>query len=269
MEENMLLMYRRPMFAIGAALFAIVATLTSTATPASADGFRIETKVFVGEEEAPVSESTTLFSSGVVYDFLKQSEQTAIFRKPITNKPGRFILLSAKKGVSTEIPTDKLTGAMDKVRTWASQQSDPFLKFAANPEFEETFEPDTGKLVLASHFESYSVATTRAEHPDAMNEYREFLDWYTQLNTLLTSHTPPDPRLHLNAALARRNALPTTVELTRAGNDEPLRAEHDFTWRLSQDDKRRIEDVRAALSSYRKVDNDEFRRLTRDEPDDK
>jgi hypothetical protein len=241
----------------------------STTLPAHADGFRIETKVFVGEEEKPVSENTTLFSDGIVYDFLEPSEQTAVFRKPTADKPGRFILLSAKKGVSTEIPTDKLSGAVNKVRSWASQQSDPFLKFAANPEFDESFEPQTGKLILASHLESYSVTTSRAERPDAMQEYREFLDWYAQLNTLLNSHTPPDPRLQLNAALARRNVLPMTVELTRTGEDEPLRAEHDFTWRLSQDDKKRIEDVRAALASYRKVNNEEFLRLTREEATDK
>ena len=36
------------------------------------------------------------------------------------------------------------------------------------------------------------------------------------------------------------------VELKRAGED-PLRAEHDFTWRLSQDDLKRIDDVRASI----------------------
>jgi hypothetical protein len=231
---------------------------------AAAEGFRIATKVFVGEEEQPISENTTLFSEGIVYDFLSEPKQTAVFRKPIGGKPGRFILLSDKSRVSTEVSTDKLTGAMAKVRAWASRQRDPFLQFAANPEFKESFEPDTGKLVLASHLESYSVATSPAERPDAMSEYKEFLDWYAQLNTLLSAGPPPDPRLHLNEALARRKAVPLTVELTRSGEKEPLRAEHDFTWRLSQDDMNRIEEVRAALSSYRKVENEEFLRLTND-----
>jgi hypothetical protein len=257
----------RQILAICAAVAAAAFTLSTT--PVHADGFRIETKVFLGDEEKPISENTTLFSEGVVYDFLKQSEQTAVFSKPTGDKPGRFILLSVKKGVSTEIPTDRLAGLVGKVRDWASRQSDPFLKFAANPDFDESFEPQSGKLVLASHVESYKVDTSRVEHPEAMQEYREFLDWYAQLNTILTSGPPPEPRLQLNAALARRNALPMKVELTRAGEDEPLRAEHKFTWRLSQEDKSRIDDVRAALASYRKVDNSEFLRLTREEPSDK
>ena len=77
-----------------------------------------------------------------------------------------------------------------------------------------------------------------------MAEYREFLDWYTQLNTLLSAgKLPPDPRLKLNDAVARRKVVPIKVELN-AGRRRSLRAEHDFTWRLSQDDLQRIDDVR-------------------------
>jgi len=236
----------------------------------SAEGFRIETKVYVGEEkpkqkqkQEPLSETTTLFLDGVVYDFLAQPEQIAVFRKPGGGKPGQFTLLSDRHSVLTKVSTEKVAGAMNKLRTWASRQRDPFLMFAANPNFDESFDSKNGKLVLASHLESYTVTTERTDHPDAMNEYREFLDWYTQLNALLSAGSmPPEPRLRLNAALARRKVVPLKVELTREGED-PLRAEHEFTWRLSQDDRKRIDDVRASLSSYRDVKNDEFLRLTR------
>jgi hypothetical protein len=67
----------------------------------------------------------------------------------------------------------------------------------------------------------------------------------------------------LNEALARRKAVPLTVELTRAGEKEPLRAEHDFMWRLSQQDMQRIDEVRASLASYKVVPNDEFNERTR------
>jgi hypothetical protein len=232
------------------------------ALPASAaEGFLIETKVFFGkekEDEKPAVESTTLFSQGIFYDFLKSPAQTAVFRKPVRDKPGRFILLSDKEKVQTEISTEKLARAMAKVRDWAGQHKDPFLKFAANPDFKESFEPDSGKLTLASHLETYTVDTSPAEHPEAIAEYREFLDWYAQLNTLLSGGPPPEPRLRLNQALARHEAVPLKVELTRDGEKEPLRAEHDFTWRISQQDTKRIEDVRAALSSYRPLSNENY-----------
>jgi hypothetical protein len=230
-----------------------------------AEGFRIETKVYVGEEKAkqqPVSETTTLFLDGAVYDFLKKPEQTAVFRKATGGKSGQFILLSDQHEVQTKIPTEKVAGVMTKIRSWAAGQRDPFLQFSAKPAFEETFDADSGKLVLASHLETYTVATAPAEHPEVVAEYREFLDWYAQLNTLLTEgQLPPEPRLRLNAVLARRKIVPLKVELKRDG-EEPRRAKHEFTWRLSQDDRKRIDNVAASLTAYREVENKEFLRLT-------
>ncbi|HEX4414247.1 MAG TPA: hypothetical protein VH107_11505, partial [Lacipirellulaceae bacterium] len=137
-------------------LFAVLATslvvMVSSGSVFSAEAFRIETKVFVGDakdkKQDVVSKTTTLFKDGIVYDFLESPEQTAVFRKPVGDKPGRFILLNDKDRLQTEITTDKLTGAMKDLRKWASTQNDAFLKFCANPRFDETFDRDTGKLVL-------------------------------------------------------------------------------------------------------------------------
>ena len=226
----------------------------------AAEGFRIETAVYVGDEKQPTSETTTLFLDGVVYDFLTKPDQTAVFRKPAGGKPGRFILLDPRRRVRTELSTEQLAGAMQKLRTWAARQEDPFLQFAADPEFKESFEPQTGQLVLASHLESYTVETERVEHAQALAEYREFLDWYARLNTLLAGGPPPEPRLRLNAALARHEVVPLKVELKRGRENEPLRAEHKFTWRLSGEDVERIDDVRASLAAYQSVPNAEFMR---------
>lgn len=232
----------------------------------AAESFRIETKIYIGEEKEgkvvePVSKTTTLFQNGTVYDFLEQPEQTAVFRKPMGDKPGRFILLCDKEQIQTEISTEQLAGTMTKLRSWARQQKDPFLQFAAAPRFDETFDVDKGKLVLTSYLETYTVETTPTDHHESLVDYREFLDWYTQLNTLLATHVPPDPRLKLNDSLARHKVFPAKIELKRAGED-PIRAEHLFTWRLSQKDLQRIDDVRTGLASYRQTENQEFLKLT-------
>ena len=258
---------RRVVIILSITIFVIAFASTIGAARSYAEGFRIETKIFVGDEEEPVSETTTLFLEGVVYDFLAAPAQIAVFRHPTGGKPGRFILLDPSHRTRTEITTDQLAGTMNKLRTWAARQNDPFLQFAADPQFKETFEPTSGQLVLASHLENYTVSTTRPEHAESLAEYREFLDWYTQLNTLVSAGPPPEPRLRLNAALARHEVVPLKVELQRAGEKEPLRAEHEFTWRLSREDQDRIDDVRASLASYRMVDNSEFQQATR--PKDK
>src|SRR5262245_26403427 len=143
-------------------VFALLAITCAT----SGEGFRIETKVFAGKEDPKqqaVSETTTLFLDGIVYDFLKKPQQVAVFRKPIAGKPGRFTLLNDQQQIQTKVSTDQVAGTMSKLKSWAAAQRDPFLQFAANPEFDETFDEDTNELVLASHLENYKVVTTPAE----------------------------------------------------------------------------------------------------------
>jgi hypothetical protein len=231
------------------------------ATSAVAEDFRISTEIYVGDkkkDEKPVSKTTTLFHSGVVYDFLDKPEQTAVFRKPGGGKAGRFILLDKERRVRTELSTDQLAGAMNKITNWAARERDPFLKFAANPQFEETFDRSTGQLLLASHEMSYTIKTEPADAPEALSEYREFLDWYARLNTLLHAGPPPGPRLRVNAALANYRVVPVSVELARAGEKEKLRAEHEFTWLISKQDMAKIDDACAALAAYRSVTNEEY-----------
>lgn len=237
-----------------------VASLHTVATPAAAEGFRIETNIYANGKDDAVSTTTTLFLDGVFYDYLDDPRQTAVFRKPGNGKPGRFILLDPARRVRTELTTDQLAGAMDKLRKWAARQEDPFLKFAANPEFDEEFDADTGRLTLASYEENYTLETSPAGDLERLAEYREFLDWYTRLNTLLQAGPPPEPRLKVNAALTRHKLVPLKVELLRSGEKDPIRAEHNFTWRLSKSDFERIDDTNASLAAYREVANDEFLR---------
>jgi hypothetical protein len=245
-------------------LVSLLTVLTTESIESFAEGFRIETKIYVGDAEEPLSETTTLFLSGAVYDFIANPAQTAIFRPPSGDKPGQFILLDPQKRLQTRLSTEQLAGAMDKLKSWAARQTDPFLQFAANPKFDESFEPESGRLELVHYLESYRVATSTADDPQSLADYREFLDWYTRLNTLLSAgRFPPEPRLRLNEALARNQVVPLTVELTRAGEKEPLRAEHEFIWRVSREDLDRIDDVRASLASFREVQNAEFLRATR------
>lgn len=258
----MSLVARRLLLRVASVVLVFAGVVVTRSNISAAEAFRIQTQIYVGEEKEPASKTTTMFQNGIVYDFLESPEQTAVFRKSTGDRPGRFILLNDINRVQTEITTDKLAGTMEKLRTWAARQKNPFLQFAANPKFEETFDRNTGKLMLASKVETYTVETTSASmHQDALVDYREFLDCYTQLNALLTGGNPPEPRMKLNDALARRKVIPTKVELKRGGED-PIRAEHEFTWRLSQDDVQRIEEVQEGLTAYKQVENQEFLQLS-------
>ena len=104
--------------------FALVACVVAQSRAnRSPKAFASRRKSSSATKKQPVSETTTLFLDGVVYDFLDKPEQTAVFRKPSGGKPGRFILLNDEQRIRTEISTEQVAGAMDKLRTWAGQQT--------------------------------------------------------------------------------------------------------------------------------------------------
>ena len=147
----------------------------------------------------------------MVYDFLEQAGASRRVSQPTGGKPGRFILLEPAQRIRTEISTDQLSGAMTKLRTGPpAGRSIPAVRGQSRVQ----------GIVRAGTASSCSPAiwrATRSARPPpsirALAEYREFLDWYTQLNTLLSAGPPPEPRLRLNAALARHEVVPLNVEL--------------------------------------------------------
>ncbi len=223
--------------------------------------FRIETRVFAAEEKTPASESVTLFRNDVTYDIRDSAGQVTIFRPGIGNKPGRFILLDRNRELKTEIETPQIAKLMEKLRRWTATQEDPFLKFTGAPTFEERFDAATGTLDLTSDQLTYKLVTVPVANPQAMKQLKEFLDWFAQLHTLLEAGLPPDPRLKVNEALARRNLAPVQIELTSRDDEKPsLRAEHLVTWILSKQDQLRIDEVNEQLAVFKEVTNAEFQK---------
>ncbi|QDU57729.1 hypothetical protein [Aeoliella mucimassa] len=236
-------------------------------TPAAlAVDFRIETKVYSGDEEVPVSQNTTLFQNGVVYDFVETTSRVSIYRHGMNDQPGRFVLLDPNLSIKTELSTDRMDVAIEKLRGWARLQQHPLLVFSADPNFAESFDTETGELSLVHPQMTYKAATKPVNRSEAWTDLRNYFDAYAKLNCMLGSPTPPTPRLALNKSLENHNVYPTEVTLSIAGNsltgegDTELRAEHTFTWRLSKDDRARITLVDEQLVSFRSVSNAEFQR---------
>ena len=220
---------------------------------------RIETEVFDEEEEGkPLSHTVTLFDKNTVYDFVDDPEQIAIFRAPKPGSGGQFILLDVGSARRTEVSTERISGLMEKLSKWAAEQKDPLLKFSAAPKFKESFDRESGILTLTSDLWEYSVATVPSEDPQTLARYREFTDWYTRLNTMMNSTPPPGPRLELNSSLEKHGVVPVEIRRTLKSNGSTLRATHLFSWRLSREDRVRLDEARKYLASFKKVDNEEF-----------
>jgi hypothetical protein len=242
-------------------VFAAAVGLAADATEAGSEGFRIENKVFVDNAKEPHAESTTIFYHGVVYDYLKKPAEITVF----DGAHRRFILLDTTRRVQTEVSTDKVVSFLEGLQRWVAQQSEPFVRFLGEPEFEERFDEASGELSLSSPWMTYRLATIDAESEAASRQYREFSDWYCRLNTLVTPGArPPFARLLVNAALEKRQRFPTEVELTirtRKGippKKTTIRGEHQLVRRLVESDRDRVAQTGQFMAIFKSVDFREY-----------
>ena len=191
-------------------------------------------------------------------------------RLPCSNKRpvavGAFILLDPSRQLRTDIRTETIEIFLAELKAWAAAQQDPLLKFAADPQFREHYEPMRGDLRLVSDWMEYDLRTTAAKDQAVVATYREFSDWYGRLNAVThVGSTPPFPRLAVNDALCRHERLPQQVQLVIPAQrpfrtkDLVMRAEHQISWRLSRQDQQRIDEVDRHLIQFKTVPYEEYR----------
>jgi hypothetical protein len=228
-----------------------------------AEDFRIESRVFAGKEPKPVSENTTLFHVGIVYDYIPD-KSIAVFDKP----RGRFVLLDRQRHIKTEILVDKLQSFCDRLQGMASSDSNSFVRFVAEPHFDAATGDKSSELILSSPHMTYRLTTMKAQSPEASQQYREFSDWYARLNVMMNpGSTPPFPRMAVNDELYKRGLMAEQVQLTVPQQSAlhrhtvELRSEHHIAWRLLQTDLDLINETTNQLTSFKLVEIDEYRRL--------
>jgi hypothetical protein len=223
---------------------------------AHGDDFKVENKVFLEKQKEPAARSTTIFRGGVVYDFLEEPAEVTVFHPT----RGRFVLLDTVGQLKTELSTDFVKRAMERIKQRAGAGTDPLMKFLADPKLEEGMDEPTGELTFESPLVKYHVLGVDPESPVIVHQYREFSDWYKQLNTALNPGSPPPfARLIVNAALEKRGEIPREVRLTLVSmggvmaRRTMIRSEHRLVRRLVESDRRRIERAAGFITTFRKV----------------
>jgi hypothetical protein len=228
-------------------------------SPAVGAEFRIENRVFVAEEPEPVSESTTLFMNGRVYDFFGGENGEIAIYDP---NHERFLLLDPARRIKTEIKTSYVDNYVAAIRKKAIEHDNEFVKFLANPQFKREFDQNASRLTLSSESMTYRVDTVAAENEEAARVYADFSDAYARLGAITSDvPLPPYPRLAVNAALRERKEFPKRVERTvaRTGlgplpdKSVTIYSEHKIAWRLVESDRRRIDVAAKYLGSFKDV----------------
>lgn len=240
---------------------ALLSGLLGPAGRAAGEDFRVENKIFVGTENEPRTVTTTIFHDGTVYDYLEKPAEITIFDKARK----RFVLLDPARRVKTELAIDEVSGLSQNLRTWASAQSDAYLKFLGSPKFEEQRDEKTGEMVLESPWITYRVKAEAADSDEMAKQYREFCDWYAQLNTRLNpGYKQTFARMALNEALEKRNELPHEVHLTLKSRvpfqKTTVRSQHQVARHLVQSDRDRVAQTDQFLAMFQTVKFDEYQK---------
>ena len=246
-----------------AATILAVSLLFTLVAAVQAENFRIESRVFAGEDPAPVYRNLTIFQRHVVYDFLDgPASETTIYE----TTSGTFTLLDAERRVKTTLDRETLGKFVAGIKVLAGRKESIFRE-AAEPKFEVTFDDRLERLNLKGNLIHYSAQGQPFVSDTAASEYREFVDMYTRLNATQPNSLPPFARLELNAALAGRGLCPTTVErkvLSKGplkSEETIVRSEHTIAWRVLASDQKRIDLVSRQRAEFEAVDFGRYRRL--------
>ena len=235
----------------------------AAAVMADTEGFRVDNSVFSGRDKEPTVRTTTIFLNGDVYDFMEKPQEAIVLEAEL----GRFTLLNMARRIRAELSVEQVTELIQGLRERAVAHDNPFLRFLADPEFDEQFDLASSDLTLDSPWITYRVEVATPEDPTMVERYRAFADLYCQVNTMLNPRqSPPFARMQLNAAIAQRGAIPAVIHLTlRPKRSFPptritLKSTHELVRSVGQPDLDRVAQTREFMNIFKLVSFDEYRR---------
>ncbi|HWB09973.1 MAG TPA: hypothetical protein VG826_12145 [Pirellulales bacterium] len=239
---------------------AAVAVMAAICSPLRADDFHIDNKLHPGDKSDPI-ETTTLFASGRVYDFMKTPEETII----LDPTHDLIVILDPDRRLKTQITTGDVSTQIQKLHEAAKNHPKESVRDSAAAKFAESVDPETGELKLTNKWMQYVVKSKAPERPQVARQYADAADWLAQLNALLNPPSLPFPRLALNRVLRERQELPEkiTLTLTPEGRHKPVVkwSEHTILTGLSQRDRQRIDTAGQQMHTFDDVPFDRYHRV--------
>ena len=256
------------------ALSLAVGLAMMAAIPTAGQDFRVDTEVFVLDDkgnpsETPVAETLSIFANGIVYDFqLSEPKEITIFDP----QRGRFNILDESRQLKASVGTQDLLDYVLSLDSHASESKDPLFAFSARPKFEQSVEKSQAnrqsqtRITLTADPLQYDAIGLPPQLPESVAAYRNFADWFARLNAARPGNLPPGPRLALNQALAENGLLPREITRTIAisgtlGRKKQLvvTSRHLVNWKLSGEDRKRIDRAGTGLATFQNVSFDEYR----------
>lgn len=228
---------------------------------AAAQGFRVLTTVRDLSGAGESVRATTLFHAGKVYDHVDLGGEVIVY-EPAQD---RFRILNPKRRIVTTADFDEIQAKLKIAREETAKHAAnlaqspvpdaarvaEMLKFQLDPQFTESFDEQTGVLVLDGGVISYEVRTVDPQRPGVAAAYLDCADWVCRLNYVLhPGPVLPEPRIAVNQALRARGRLPESVELKVTINP-PIhrRAEHTVHFDLNAQNRESIHQWESLLKA--------------------
>lgn len=233
--------------------------LTIWSASACGQGLRVSTHVYDLTSVSPagrpeiVSSSLSLFHNGRVYDYMDAADEVVIFDP----QEKKFTVLNIARELSTSLSFEEIRHLLDsrvpaveqyisnlsQQQNQSAQKIAESLRFQLKPVFQSETNTATGQLTLQAASWTYRVTTERWSDAEQVQKYLNYCDWTARLNHIMHPRSLfPEPRIELNKALRQmKDRMPIRVELSMSPNESlNLRAEHQFTTDLDENDRRRI-----------------------------
>ncbi len=235
---------------------------------ANGQEFRIESQVYTSESNLPVSQNTTLFSQGLVYDFqLSNDAQPKPLEIVIFDTRSRtIVLLDTQRKIRIEIPDLQLLKIVDGVRRETAQ--DQRSSFLVDDSFDEDIDWSTNWVTLSSPQIEYRYRGSQPKDVSIISQYNNFLDHFTMLIASDPTKIPPFARMKLNQSIKRLGWIPTEVQISVKQNSLfrqafSAKSTHVVINQLSDNDRSRIAMAKQNWIQFEPVQLEEYRGLNK------
>jgi hypothetical protein len=249
-------------------LIAVSLVLGSMIIQQSANGqeFRIESTVYTADSNLPVSQNTTLFSQGLVYDFqLSDDAQPKPLEIVIFDTRSRtIVLLDPIRKIRLEMPDLQLLKIVNGVRRETVQ--DKRSSFLVDDAFQEDIDWSTNWVTLTSPQIEYRFRGSQPKDVSVIAQYNDFLDNFTMLIASDPTKIPPFARMKLNQSITRLGWIPLEVQISVKQNSLFRQAfnatsKHVIIHQLSDEARTKIATAKQQWMQFKPVELREYRGL--------
>jgi hypothetical protein len=242
---------------------------------ASGTDFRVESKVFKGNDEQPDSTGVTIFQDDTIYDFANEKREITI----LAPKQERIILLDQTREQKTEISTKHVALFCEQMLKRRDSVTDAKLKFMLQPEFKVQPGNKAGELTFQSDYVTYQIEGFSPSDKSVAKQYREFSDLSAKINAIVNHGWPPFARMNVNQRLADDSLVPTKATLfipakpsgtaadskatiknvaDRTSRTIHLRSQHQIQMDLTADDQNKVAKAKSLMQTLKPVSLTEY-----------